>query len=285
MRKRTMLSEIAKEMFTEQELTPEQEILMQTLGKKYETFVTDLDDASGDEKVHAALQAGLADGDIEDDKIDIKEVTIPVKNLRPTQNEIDVGKSLKWPLVKDTTLLKDYLVGKNVVIMAPIITLNEKWVIDGHHRWSQVYAFNANATMKCANMSFPGMDPIHGLKAVQSAIAVVMGEIPQKSVEGTNLLKASEDEVKKEIVSMISSGAVGSKALKILKTFNKIQVLDANVAADYIWQQIEVMQTNAKPATGAPKRGFMPQTDEPSGKFPKLAKLLKKGVVNWNEPF
>jgi len=45
------------------------------------------------------------------------------------------------------------------------------------------------------------------------------------------------------------------------------------------------MQNSAKPAAGAPKRGFMPQTDEPSGGMPKLAQLLKKGVVNWNDPF
>ena len=109
MKKRTMIFEIAKEILSEQDLTPEQEILMQTLGKKYETFVTDLDDEVGDSKVQAALQAGLSDGDIEDDKIDIKEVTIPVKNLRPTQNEIDIGKSLNWPLQKDTALLKDYI--------------------------------------------------------------------------------------------------------------------------------------------------------------------------------
>ncbi len=285
MKKRTMIFEIAKEILSEQDLTPGQEIIMQNLGKKYEAFVTTMSDDAGDEKVKAALKAGLNDGDIDDDKIAIKEVSIPVKKLRPTQNEIDIQKSLNYPLEIDSKLLKDYLVGKNVVIMAPIITLNEKWVIDGHHRWSQVYAFNANATMKCANMSFPGMDPIHGLKAVQTAIASVMGEIPQKHVGGTNLLKAPEDKVKKDIVQMISSGAVGQKALKELKKFNKIKTLDANVAADYIWQQIEVMQTNAKPATGAPKRGFMPQTDEPSGKFPKLAQLLKKGVVNWNDPF
>ena len=282
---RTSLSKIVKEILTEQDLSPGQEIIMQNLGKKYEAFVTTMSDDAGDEKVRAALKAGLSDGDVDDDKINIKEVPVGVSELRPTQNEIDIEKSLNYPLEVDSKLLKDYLVGKNVVIMAPIITLNEKWVIDGHHRWSQVYAFNANATMTCANLSFPGMDPIHGLKAVQTAIAAVMGEIPQKHVAGTNLLKASEEKVKADIVRMISSGTVGQKALKTLKQFRKIKQLDANVAADYIWEQIEIMQTKAKPAAGAPKRGFMPQTDEVPGEMPKLAQLLKKGVVNWNEPF
>ena len=300
MRKRTMLSEIVKEIIREDGassflsqdvdntpggLSPEQVTIANVMGEKYKKFVTDLNDEAGDYKVQATLKAGLQDGEVDDDKIDIKEVSIAVKDLRPTQNEIDVDKSLSYPLAKDAKLLKDYLEGKDVVIMAPIITLNEKWVIDGHHRWSQVYAFNANATMKCADMKFPGLDPIRGLKAIQTAIAAVMGEVPQKFVKGTNLLKADEDKVKADIVALISKGSVGTTAMKTLKKFNKIKSLDPNEAADYVWQQVEVMQTNAKPATGAPERGYMPQTDEPPGKFDDLEKILKKGVVNWNKPF
>ena len=69
------LKTILKEILSEDDgsnLTPEQEILMQTLGKKYEVFVTDLDDEIGDDKVQAALQAGLSDGDVEDDKINFE---------------------------------------------------------------------------------------------------------------------------------------------------------------------------------------------------------------------
>ena len=282
--KRFSLVEMVRQIITEEDLTPEQEQLYQNLGRDYKSFVKGLDDIVADKKVRATLQAGLKDGDVMDDKINITEVTIPVSKLRPTQNEIDIGKSLNWPLEKNSAQLKEFLKGNNIVIMAPIITLNGKWVIDGHHRWSQVYAFNAKATMKCANLKFPGMNPIDGLKAVQAAIAAVMGEVPQNTVEGTNLLIAAEDKVKNEIIRMIEGGSEGKKALRILKMFNKIQQPTAEAAANYIWQQIAIMQSKAKPAAGAPPRGFMPQTDEPSGGMTKLAQLLKKGVINWNEP-
>ena len=282
--KRFSLVEMVRNIITEEDLTDEQQQLYDTLGKKYESFVAGLDDIVADKKVRAALQAGLKDGDVHDDKINISDATIAVSNLRPTQNEIDINKSLNWPLEKKSEQLKTFLKGSNIEIMAPIITLNGKWVIDGHHRWSQVYAFNAKATMKCANLKFPGMNPIDGLKAVQVAIAAAMGEVPQNTVEGTNLLVAPEDTVKKEIIRMIEGGSEGKKALRILKMFNKIQQPTAEAAANYIWQQISIMQTKAKPAAGAPARGFMPQTDEPSGGMPRLAQLLKKGVINWNEP-
>ena len=93
-------------------------------------------------------------------------------------------------------------------------------------------------------------------------------------VPRTNLLKASEDKLKADVVALIGTGSVGTTAMKTLKKFNKIKSIDPNEAADYVWQQVEVMQTNAKPATGAPERGYMPQTDEPPGKFDDLEKIL-----------
>ena len=259
---------------------------MQTLSKKYQSFVSDMKNAAGDSKVHATIKGGLHDGSVDDDKISIKKSSVKVSKLRPTQNEIDIDKSLSWPLQKNAAMLGTFLKGNNVTIMAPIITLNNKWIIDGHHRWSQVYAFNAQATMACANLSMPGLNPIEGLKVVQTAIAATMGTIPQASVKGTNLLKASEDTVKKEVLKLMSAGSEGPKALRWLKKFNKIKNNEGPAElADYVWQQIKVMQSKSQPAPGAPARGFMPQTDQPPGGMPKLAQLLKKGVVNWNDPF
>lgn len=282
--KRIKLAEIVREILTEAELTPEQEIVFRNLGKQYEKFVTGLDDVVGDEKVKAVLMSGLKDGDIDDDKIEIREISVGVSDLRPTQNEIDVQKSLSWPLKKDAKGLRDYLEGNDVVIMAPIITLNGQWVIDGHHRWSQVYAFNANATMKCANLVFPGLNPLTGLKAVQTAIAAIKGDIPQNPVSGTNLLKAGEDQIINDCIQLMKSGSQGILAAKILKKFNKVTSLNFEECARYIWKQVEVMQKESQPAQGAPARGFMPQTDQVPGEFDAISKLLKKGIINWNEP-
>jgi len=284
MPKRILLREIVRTILLEAPLTPEKEILKQALLKKYKSFVTDLKDEAGDHKVNAALNAGLSDGSIDDDKISMSLTNIPVTKLRPTQNEIDISKSLNFPLQKDASQLKDFLTGVGVEIVGPIVTLNGKWIVDGHHRWSQVYAFNADATMKCMNMIFPGMHPLEGLKGVQTAIAASMGTIPTKSVEGTNLLTASEDKVKGIISYMIRSKmqTEGGKAIKWLKKYDKIDKMSPEAAAGYIWNQVEVMQTKAIPAPNAPERGYMPQVDEPSD---DVLKDLEKGKVNWNEPY
>ena len=282
--KKILLKEIVRNILLEADLSPEQEIVFQNLGKQYEKFVTGLDDVVGDDKVKAVLMSGLKDGDIDDDKIAIKSVSIGVSNLRPTQNEIDVQKSLSWPLTKDPKGLNDFLEGNDIVIMAPIITLNGQWIIDGHHRWSQVYAFNANATMKCANLVFPGLNPLTGLKAVQTAIAAIKGDVPQNAVSGTNLLNAGEDQVIKDCIQLMKKSSNGILAAKILKKFNKVKTLNFEECARYIWRQVEVMQKKSQPAQGAPERGYMPQTDQVPGEFDAISKLLKRGVINWNAP-
>ena len=92
---------------------------------------------------------------------DGEDMDIIVNKLHPTQNEIDVDKSLGYPF-KDTekaevNMKKFYAKDSPVVEMPfPLITFgkeDEKYIIDGHHRWSQVFSFNPNAKMKCFNLT------------------------------------------------------------------------------------------------------------------------------------
>ena len=65
--------------------------------RNYDQFVAQLGDLAKDPKVQAFIKAGKADGDQSDDQLVATKAQIPVVNLRPTQNEIDVNGSLKWP--------------------------------------------------------------------------------------------------------------------------------------------------------------------------------------------
>lgn len=92
------------------------------------------------------------------------DMDIVVNKLHPTQNEIDVDKSLGFPFgdteKAETNTKKFYAEDQPVVEMPfPLITFgdgDEKYIIDGHHRWSQVFAFNPNAKMKCFNLTVKG---------------------------------------------------------------------------------------------------------------------------------
>jgi hypothetical protein len=247
--------------------------LKSLLGKSYEDFVKRLKVSAHDPKVMAMIRSGKQDGSEWEDAGIIQDRVISVQDLRPTQNEIDISKSLKWPLTDETTARK-CLAGRAVEIRGPIVTFKRKFVVDGHHRWSQIYACNANATVKAEDLVMALRNPIDALKAVQMAIASSIGDVPSQVVKGTNLLKASEREVKEYVrdtlkealIPIYESHGAGSTREEI---------------ADYIWGNVKVMQKRARPAPGAPKRGVMPQTDQAPG----WKREIKTGRLNVRPPF
>jgi hypothetical protein len=245
----------------------------------YAQFVSKLGDLAQDPKVQAFLKSGKADGNQGDDLFTATEKAIPVKNLRPTQNEIDVDGSLKWPLTKPDAL-RNCLQKGPVTIKAPVVTYNGKYIIDGHHRWSQLYAMNKDGQINCIDLSGPDMNPIDVLKVVQMAIVADLGEVPSASVkEGNNLLKLDGDAIAKYVVNTTTD--------ECAKLFNAIRgkafgKLDKNsIAGKIVVPNAMQMQKTSQPVSGAPKRNVMPQTDDAT----KAISMIAKGAINFNDPY
>ena len=182
---------------------------------------------------------------------------IRVTDLKPTQDEIGMNESLKYPLQDKASAEKYLNCGKEgVTVVNPIITAGGKFIVDGHHRWSQVYALNPECKIKAidlVNLS----QPIAALKAAQLAIAVKADSLPVSVANGVNLLdgKVKKDDVKAEIIKLIKDD--------VLKVFNKVKGLKTKEAvADFIWGNILKMRTSNNHVAGAPNRSLMPQTDD-----------------------
>ena len=58
----------------------------------------------------------------------------------------------------------------NADVGGPVVTYNGKYVIDGHHRWSQVYAANPDAKVPTIDIR-GNLKPSEMLKVVHAAIA------------------------------------------------------------------------------------------------------------------
>lgn len=245
----------------------------------YEDFVARLGKLAQDPKVQAFLNAGTGDGNQSDDKFTATTKAIPVKNLRPTQNEIDVEGSLKWPLTK-TDSLKNCLQKGAVTIKAPVVTYNGEFIIDGHHRWSQLYSMNKEGVLNCIDLSGPKLKPIDVLKVVQLAIAAELGRIDSATVkEGNNLLKLDGNAVAKFVTSTITEDCV--KVFNSMKGAALGKLDKNNIAGKVIVPNVMEMQKTSQPVPGAPKRNVMPQTDDAT----KAMQNLAKGVINFNEPY
>ena len=273
-------------------------------------------------KVKPAQQAilgGLLDGQDEDDMFTVTPAVVTCRSLRPTQDEVVMSKSLEFPLTHPGDFIK-YRASTGPFKVGPkgndaIIVFAGKYVIDGHHRWSALYCCNPDAQLHAFNISKAGEsseeDAADVLKAVQAAILVKLKTIPSAQGGGQNLFKKGEPEVKKYIASVIGNN---EKLIKIYTQYLKEQGADptrvdrvvgeqtlsmagalmARPVVDgltsIIWPNIEVLQSESRPMTGATARPAMPQTDRvgavaAGGKLPAALEPLVKGQVNTDKPF
>jgi len=274
--------------------------LKNILKANYPTFVQKLGDNINDPKFRQAIKS-IADKD----PIQTTDISPKVTALKPTQNEIDVDKSLKFPLTDATSAavcLKGGAVsiaGKNIVTGG-----GGKFIIDGHHRWSQLYCMNPEASITALDISNI-TDPIAGLKATQLGIAADSGKIETQKVEGQNLLKMGKDAlvayvvktITPQVVQVFVANGIGKGRSAFAKVAAKTKPLQEApdqttklAIANYIWKNVEQMQQNNQPVSGAPGRGIMPQTDDakkwtddaPNVQAVKEAKRLQKlaGIIN-----
>ena len=198
--------------------TDEQKYMIKSLAKHKDlkNYVKYLEAMLADDDARNVLLKAFFDSSSEDAyKFKVKIHSLPILQLHPTQNEIDIDNSLGFPFIggkenqdeNRKKCVKDFYGSKKkdpeMTLGFPLITFNGKYIIDGHHRWSQAFSFVPEGTIKCFDMSVPNakIDEQEMLKIVQGLIAarvVKRGkkEMPSSVVkEGNNVFKKSEDQV------------------------------------------------------------------------------------------
>jgi len=237
----------------------------------------------GDKKVQAVLNAGLADGDPNDDKLPYSRVTLNVMDLKPTQKEIGFDQSVLNILTDQYGSLDTFLQGK-ANVGGPIVTYDGQYIIDGHHRWSQVFAANPKAKMLSLDIKAKsGYSHTDILKAVHAAIAADLGKVPEANPKGINLLKGVT-------LEQIPIEKLGDNVLEVWKRFSpvnagkgKIEINGPDDVRQAIFANLELMISKGF-ATGAPGRKHMPQSDSGGNPIDRLGDLAK-GKINIQEPF
>ena len=142
------------------------------------------------------------DGSEPDDKIGISsEKPVAVGNLAPTQQFIDLMQSVSFPLGSASVL--DRAITSKTTGAPGAISISGGAVLDGHHRWSAVWAITPDGNISAKNFNFPG-DVQDKLAAAQLAVAAVnkTGIHPSKGGgAATDIIGKGKD----EIVSMIDA--------------------------------------------------------------------------------
>jgi hypothetical protein len=235
------------------------------------SFISKFKDIASDSKVQSVILAGLTDGKPNDEKVSFTSKQLKVEKLIPTQKEIGHSESLVGALNDKYNNLESILSGKSK-FSKPVITLNSKYIIDGHHRWSQAYITNPKSTVPVYDMSI-SITPDHALKAVHMAVAADKKELPISSIKGVNILDANRSEIDRMVDQYLTE-----ESLKIYQEYGHGS--SAEEISAYLWKNVQMMRKNNKPIHGAPSRTSMPQTGKSSG----FDDLLKKGIINFKNP-
>jgi hypothetical protein len=263
--------------------------LKRIVAEDYVKFVNDLSKDIVNDK--AGMTSAITEFAYKN-KVNLTPMKIQVTKLRPTQNEIDINGSINFPLGitsgGDMKTLEEYLAcagGEVPVAKKKIIALlNQKrefYVVDGHHRWSQLYFINPSCSISALTMEgakAPIKDPFTSLKSAQLSIAANTGKVSIASVNGTNLLTVTKDKLK----SIITTGTKPFQA-KLVSTFSKYkkELNSFDKIFEYLWKNVAQMQQGSQPINGAPKRDVMPQTDAEGLTPQAFGKLLG----NTEQPF
>ena len=268
--------------------------IISILGTKYENFITLLGKHANDQKVINFLNLGLEDGIPNDEIINVNLVKIKATTLQPTQSQIGLKDSLGWlaenlPEQAEKEIKGDTTGGldDNRVLIA-----NNKYIIDGHHRWSRVFLFNPDIMVPCVNLDIKGFkNPTNILKVIQIAIEATYNNIP--STEANSKTDIFNDSImSEENIRKILPEILGDKCSEICRKAYKVDTVDE--VYDIITSNAMILKTY-KPKN-APERKYMPQPADAAKQVNKdksgfygfpidFIDKLKTGEINFKKPY
>ena len=244
------LKKLLKEIKYLMEEPDAKEELKKILKKDYMSFVRELGKNIEDSKFLSAIRSLSSESPVKTTSIN------PLcSKLLPTQSEVVLTKSLSYPM-KNSSDCDRYLRGGIITVdERPIVTGGGgRFIIDGHHRWSQLYCINPSAKIKSLDLT-DVKKPLEALKTTQLGIGAELGKIPSAEGGGINLFTIDKETLDKFVKDTIQDS--------VIDVFNKYgKGSTAEEISSYIWKNIEQMKSKNQPVDKAPKRQFMPQTDD-----------------------
>jgi hypothetical protein len=249
-----------------------------------EAYVAILKKYADDPVFDKVAASGQTDGSPQDEKISVTSESVKASSLTATQAEIGFGNSLADQVQNkyDATKTALGLNGSPIVMSSksgpvPILVYNGKYILDGHHRWSQIMMVNPNGEVKVDSIQGPGIEnEEEALKAMQFAIAATADKVVTKPFEGENLMSATPEQVAQFVIENVTD-----EVLQLLVEAGKIEKADKSLAAKYIAGNLPVIK---KSQGRFSREKVMPQAGDSGVSQDDVNKTLSTGKVNFDNP-
>ena len=204
---------------------------------------------------------GKRDGDAYDDVVYTKEIGIPAKSLKASQDAVYLGKALGMAVggVEGGDL--DAVISK------------DNRILDGHHRWAATIFNNPSAKINGVKADLNIGDLVPVLRAAGDAMGNKRGLPPEGG--DISIFVATIDDVKKAIFDGEWMDKKYYNREKAIKWFNK-------VGEDNIEKALNLIKRNGPPQ-GAPPRADMPKIKP--DQVDKVSNDLSAGKIDVREPY
>jgi len=263
-------------------------------------FVLGLKAIISDPKVQIFLKSAKHDGNLTDDNILIDETPklVKVNTLQSSQDEVFLDNSIEWPMKKNPSQIRNFILAGKQEGMPAIVT-SGGYVIDGHHRWSQVFCWNKDAEIPAYNIEFNGNEkiPTDLIKKTFLGIASIYGKVDLADKGGDlNLFKITEEQLEEwltgrfttyqdawaifcenEVMAKIKPKEAQQIQFSNISTFGEGDSLSYlnKVVVPYLYSNISALVNNGN---GLYSRKIMPQV----GDITQFTKDVKAGNINFD---
>lgn len=272
-------------------------------------YVSVLKQIAADPDFQAVAGAGLSDaGGEADEVVTVDRGSTAAQNLIPTQAEIGFSNSLADQMKNAYGATEAALGLKGTPIIMPspddpppaILVWNGRYILDGHHRWSQVMMTNPTGEVAIDSMTGPALNSEEdALKMTQLAIAINAKNVVTKDFKGANLMDVSADEVYSFVYNNITDEVInllwkagklkekggdpkqGSFVAEAAKRYGKRKAAAARMAAQYYVANLGTIQKRKGKFS---RVGGMPQAGKSGTSQNAVNKALATGAVNYKDP-
>jgi hypothetical protein len=214
----------------------------------------------------ALLTTGGADRGLSNSALTITNLDADVATLVPTQNEIDLAKSLQFPLQSPSQLETFFAGGVITPFGGRVVTSDDgSYIVDGHHRWSGIYLINPFTEVKAVDIGYVP-NPQAGLKETQIGIAAQLGYLKVSQGGGFNVYTVDRAVFDIAVDGWITSGPEKDAVLAVFRNNLGIPVSATEAEQlvaiqNYLWTNVERMRNLNPFVPGATNREVMPQAE------------------------
>ena len=221
---------------------------------------------------------GTADGEVPDDQIKVKPITVPASKLKPSQSSMNIQKAMGMAV--GMILKQGFFSGGPGGDLKTFIS-NDMHIMDGHHRWVASAMVDPKSKIGGFAVNFPGSELI----AVLNALTAGQFGITKGKEASGGFDQFKEGPIRAQLEKYLASGSEHNKPEEFqqaIEIFTGLTGEEAKEAAiKKFVKNLSVLSFELPPE--APARPDMPVID--GDNVTKAVDALKKGKIDVNPPY